>query len=966
MIMRTSLQSIIILIFLSAFSVDLNGQGWIRHGIEGKMIPLNEGKIISLGFDKIIKSDENANIIWEIRMGSFLNNEAESYSSISLSDAIELPNGHYLFAGNTGSQAYITEITSLGIKVWEKVLDFGTTLGGDRITSIIPAGDDFIISGSIGIHQTADDQFKSQILLAKINISGDILWRTEFSYNENDGENGGLVIQLSDGTFMLMARYITNTAPFGEIDITITLININEEGEVLNEYFYEDEVYSQLPFIHHFIQTPDNGFFFGEGRACYGCQETKFLKTDAQGQVEWRDTLNNFHFADIALSHQGNILLLGHTASPQVQGRDILFREYDLDGNINWARQIGEGGDDSAKGLALHSDGGYIIAGGDGFMNLLTGWAGDFSPDGDWFKTDSIGRIYSNDISGNVFEDFDVDCEYNGEEGFPQWILALESFSTSTKFAVTDQMGHYGFPIRSGEYNLSINNKGPYWQGCNDPFTAEVIANDTIIANLGQQSNVDCPYLEVDISAAFIRRCFESTYAVTYCNRGTSPAENAYVEVSLDPLFTYISSTNPLISNIDNVLTFDLGDVEMNACGAFYITILVDCDDTILGQTHCTTAHIYPDYFCIESPDWSGASVDVNANCQGDSIQFLITNVGGAPTSEILGYFVVEDQVILLEGNFPETPSGGSQMVTIPSTGSTFRFEIEQEPNHPGSSRPTVTVEGCTSSNDDISLGYVTQYWENDGDSFISIDCQENIGSFDPNDKRAYPKGYGEEHLIEKNEDIEYHIRFQNTGSDTAFTVVIRDPISDKLDMSFIRPGASSHPYEMDIVDGRVLKFTFPNINLLDSLTHESESHGFIKFKIKQKANLHNGERIENEAAIFFDFNDPVITNTTFHTIGSDFIPSIFVPETTDSEEEIAVQIEPNPFSEQTRIELSLEPSQFPVKLLVIDALGRKIKEESYDGNIIQFDAKELQKGVYFLRLQSKYKALGQSKFIIQ
>ena len=130
-------------------------------------------------------------------------------------------------------------------------------------------------------------------------------------------------------------------------------------------------------------------------------------------------------------------------------------------------------------------------------------------------------------------------------------------------------------------------------------------------------------------------------------------AEDAYVEVSLDTLLTYVSSTLSLVSNVDNVLTFDLGDVDMNACGDFKITVLVGCDNTLLVQTHCTTAHIYPDDLCKVDELWSGASVDINANCLGDSIQFLITNVGGVATSEALRYSIVEDQVILLQGDFP-------------------------------------------------------------------------------------------------------------------------------------------------------------------------------------------------------------------------------------------------------------------------------------------------------------------------
>ncbi|MCB0556652.1 MAG: hypothetical protein KDD02_24110, partial [Phaeodactylibacter sp.] len=63
------------------------------------------------------------------------------------------------------------------------------------------------------------------------------------------------------------------------------------------------------------------------------------------------------------------------------------------------------------------------------------------------------------------------------------------------------------------------------------------------------------------------------------------------------------------------------------------------------------------------------------------------------------------------------------------------------------------------------------------------------------NDKQGFPRGYGDEHYIYPGTDLEYLVRFQNTGNDTAFLVVIRDTLSEFLDIATVRPGAASHPY---------------------------------------------------------------------------------------------------------------------------------------------------------------------------
>jgi hypothetical protein len=48
----------------------------------------------------------------------------------------------------------------------------------------------------------------------------------------------------------------------------------------------------------------------------------------------------------------------------------------------------------------------------------------------------------------------------------------------------------------------------------------------------------------------------------------------------------------------------------------------------------------------------------------------------------------------------------------------------------------------------------------------------------------------------------------------------------------------------------------------VDSNSNEPLSHGFVRYRIQPKTNLSAGDSITNFAAIYFDFNEPVITNT--------------------------------------------------------------------------------------------------------
>ncbi len=129
-------------------------------------------------------------------------------------------------------------------------------------------------------------------------------------------------------------------------------------------------------------------------------------------------------------------------------------------------------------------------------------------------------------------------------------------------------------------------------------------------------------------------------------------------------------------------------------------------------------------------------------------------------------------------------------------------------------------------------------------------------GAFDPNDKTVLPEGK----IPFFTTELDYLIRFQNTGTDTAFKVVVRDTLPYNLEPLSIKSIVASHPYVLSIKNN-ILTFTFDKILLPDSNVNERASHGFIRFKIKPIKDLYYGGSIQNKAAIFFDFNDPIITN---------------------------------------------------------------------------------------------------------
>jgi len=146
--------------------------------------------------------------------------------------------------------------------------------------------------------------------------------------------------------------------------------------------------------------------------------------------------------------------------------------------------------------------------------------------------------------------------------------------------------------------------------------------------------------------------------------------------------------------------------------------------------------------------------------------------------------------------------------------------------------------------------------------------CRAVTASFDPNAKSAYPPGIQAAHYIPEDTPIGYVIDFQNTGTDTAFQVIIYDTLSPWLDPATILPAVSSHLYTLERSGENVLKFVFRDILLPDSNINEAGSHGFVKYFARPRADVPFGTVIPNRAAIYFDFNAPIFTNEYFHTIG--------------------------------------------------------------------------------------------------
>ncbi len=146
-----------------------------------------------------------------------------------------------------------------------------------------------------------------------------------------------------------------------------------------------------------------------------------------------------------------------------------------------------------------------------------------------------------------------------------------------------------------------------------------------------------------------------------------------------------------------------------------------------------------------------------------------------------------------------------------------------------------------------------------------------------------------------------------------------------------------------------------------DSNINEAASHGFVKFTIYPQDTTPLQSIIQNRAAIYFDFNDPIFTNTTTHKVGIDFITvSTWLPVLPAYQ----IKVVPNPFSVAATLEVIGLYSRKPLQLQVFDLLGRLIQVLESDQPTFVISSADWPSGMYMFRVDQGGQVIGTGKLV--
>lgn len=174
--------------------------GYVAVGYKTVTENLNPGTAQTL-YGLMVKYNSSGNIVFQTTLDRYaiLNAVAATSSGYVAAGGI---NNYDLPNNNQGYNIFVTKVSTSGSKNWSS--QFNAT-NGDFANDVKPALDgNFVVTGFV---TTA--VYKEDLLLMKIDNSGNALWSNTYQVSANAGEIGNSVATTNDGGYIVGGSYLT-------------------------------------------------------------------------------------------------------------------------------------------------------------------------------------------------------------------------------------------------------------------------------------------------------------------------------------------------------------------------------------------------------------------------------------------------------------------------------------------------------------------------------------------------------------------------------------------------------------------------------------------------------------------------------------------------------------------------------------------------------------------------------------
>jgi hypothetical protein len=808
--------------------------------IIGRTTSTNGDVTGKLGYDDIwvVKLSANGTLLWQKTVGGsapYIENDI-FVKGLGLPDNSFILIGHARstdeeFATNHGSwDMFAMKFSTTGSIAWTRCIG-GTSseFAADALIkpngNILLAGRSQSANGDFTTNKGADD-----LALVELDGSGNLLWTK--TYGGAAAEQVGGLIRMETGRYAVLAQTASNsgdiTGAHGDQDLWI--VSFNETGNLLwqkslgGSKSERSSGMNYSSFDGSLVISAVTYSNDGDVSGFHGGYDSWLVKLSNTGQLLWQKALGgsgNENPSQLLIDQSGQLIFTAQTNSSDgdVSGfhgvSDAWVVNLSSSGNLVWQKSLGGSGTELPTRIYADGNGYTLLA--------LTQSNNDGDVRGNHYKSDTL----VGDTSTTIYFYSDIWIVHVGNNGTLEWQKCLGGSGEDTPGELFFMDGKRLLVASSGSSD-------------GDAAPANGKGQGLWFVKLGL-SNIIKGNVFLDLNANGIRDANEPGYdkvsvksGKTNYNRVSIPYNGAFKnEVDTGTYTTIVTVANPYFAvhtapkqsvfntwfNTDSAnfavrpipgirdLTVNLASLSPVRPGfntAFRIYYKNSGTDTV------ATGYVY---MLKDNRTTMSSATPMPDRVSGDSLFWNFTNLN--PFQE-----VAIDLSLSV---------GAPPLVNITDT---LRFKAFIEP---------VAQDQQLADNQDSVIRVAT-------------------GSYDPNDKNENHGGHVT--LSEaSNGYLSYVIRFQNLGTDTAFSIIVRDTLDEKLDWSSIEMIGASHAYSLQIADGNKCTWRFDNILLPHSAINEPASHGFITYRLKTR-NVQVNDVIKNSASIYFDFNLPVKTQT--------------------------------------------------------------------------------------------------------
>lgn len=734
-------------------------------------------------------------------------------------------------AGNKGDSDFFLQcFDQRGKSLWKRIFggsgdDGGNYEGNSELT--VPTEDGgFYFAGSTPSSDgdIPGNKGYADLFIAKFDSAGNIAWKKTFGGSWNEFVSG--IVTTPDGGCIISANTLSNND--GEVPPTqghgdVWIIKLDASGSIQWSKTYGG---TNSELVTSLKATGDGNYIFAghtmssdgdlAGLPAHGREDIWIVKLDPSGNILWQKRFGGSSIDDEAVVYvSGNSYYVSCESYssdgdfPDNGGAfDIYFLKLSSSGDLVWKKHISGSSQDHINAITQTADGNLVLAGItysstiDGNFRMLKGEADILLCKVD---TASGQTMWLTEFGGSQSDYIrDILCTKNNE-------LVIVGQTNSTDYDFPGGLGNFdAFVVKLSAFNglrgyVYYDNNGNNIKDNNEPYVENVYAGSykKDSYSIGSFTGTDGYYSNDLDSGTFVTklRLLNPEYFTVTPDSVVNTFDGYY----------QIATTNFALKPVANKQDLRTVLVAMDpARPGFDTRYKLVCYN--VGTKTIPSGSIS---FIKDNRVTFLSALPAQASAAGDTVQWTFSNL---KSLDSIG--------IEIRCKTPRPPA------VVPRDWLHFQSFVDPVAGdlQPGDNKFTL-------------LHLVT-------------------GSYDPNDKsEAHGTKFTTANLASK-DFLYYTIRFQNTGTDTAFTVVVQDTLDKKLDWNSIEMLSSSHPCRLGIQQGQFCSWTFNKINLPDSNINESKSHGYIYYRIRPKANLQINDTIKNAAAIYFDYNLPVQTNT--------------------------------------------------------------------------------------------------------